>query len=135
MGQLTVSDENNDQSDEESESESEHGQDPNDDTQESDNIFVNNNASSDSGDENDPVPALGTKRKQKVTKTSSQKKANRLNKTQNDEELDDWIEIASTDTNDLQTHKFRFIPSKEPGVYANIDGNSKLLGVGKLVGW
>ena len=100
MGQFTVSNENNDQSDEESESESEHGQDPNDDTQESDNISVNNNASSDSGDENYPVPALGTKRKQKVTKTSSQKKANRLNKTQNDEELDDWIEIASSGTNE-----------------------------------
>ena len=59
------SDENNDQSDEESESESENGQDPNDDTQGSDNFSVNNNASSDSGDENDPVPALGPKGKQK----------------------------------------------------------------------
>ena len=53
-------DENNDQSDEESESESENEEDSNDDTQES-NIFINSNASSDSGDENNSVPAVGTK--------------------------------------------------------------------------
>ena len=67
-------DENNDQSDEESEPESENGEDSNDDTQESD-ISVNSDASSDSGDENNSVPAIGTTRKQ-WTKTSSQKKAN-----------------------------------------------------------
>lgn len=34
-----------------------------------------------------------------------------------------WKGIASTDTNDLLKHEFRFILSREPGVYAIFDGN------------
>lgn len=34
-----------------------------------------------------------------------------------------WKGIASTDTNDLLKHEFRFILSREPGVYAITDGN------------
>ena len=66
-------DENNDQSDEESEPESENGKDSNDDTQESD-ISVNSDASSDSGDENNSVPAVGTMRKQNELKQAHKRK-------------------------------------------------------------